>query len=137
LIVLFVCASNLNRSHRAAEVFGELAKKAGYKVTVESAGIKAFPNMEPSYLLGAYGVSQSTQITREMASKTDKLIVLDQLVEANLIKLFEVPREKIINLEIPDIYSKLADNLTELYDPLEEKLEPLIQEICQNDFLTK
>lgn len=130
MIVLFVCHANLNRSPRAAEVFRKLADQKGFDVEIQSAGTDTSSD-NPEFLRTNYGVDRTTQLTKEMLEKADVVIALDPWVTFDIETWYKYP-EKIITLGIPDRFSLQSGNLDELYEILNQKLEPLAEELSRS-----
>jgi len=115
--VLFICRKGMNRSPTAEKVFKKLLSQLGYKVfdkdnivdfdvEVNSAGLQA--------------VKGGNQVTREMLKKCSEIYVFEPRQQEVLITEYGQPKEKIVCLNIPDIYSK--DNSEELEALLRSKL---------------
>ena len=128
--VLFVCHANLNRSPRAAEVFRKLADQRGLDVEVQSAGTNAWArDWDPEALRREYGVSSTTQLTRDMLKKTDIVVALDNFVEEEIRLCYKVTPKNMIILDVEDRYTLKYRNLDALYEILNQKLEPLVEKI--------
>ena len=114
--VLFVCYANINRSPTAERVFKEMLKERGYKIydkenshnydiKVLSAGIDAWTG--------------NNQMTQDLGDKVDEIFALDGSVKHALIKGFNQSEEKVVNLNIPDVYHRDDPSLVRV---LREKL---------------
>lgn len=128
-MILFICHENLNRSPRAAEVFRRLADQKGFDVEIQSAGINAPSYFSPKILSMAFGVNHVTKLTDEMLEKADVAVALDDWVQQKIETDYGVKPKRIVTLGIPDHYSLIQNNLSKLYKILDEKLEPLAEEI--------
>lgn len=130
MMVLFVCQANLNRSPRAAEVFRKLADQKGFDVEIQSAGTNAICEGDnPQVLNAAFGVDHVTQLTGEIVEKADVIVALDMWVKQDIKTRYPFITSEIVSLGISDRYSKRENNLDALYKILNEKLEPLAEEI--------
>ena len=132
MIVLFVCHANLNRSPRAAEVFRKFASQKSFDVEVQSAGTNApFDprDLDPDFLRANYGVESVTRLTDEMLEKADMVVALDGWVRWEIQTGYQVIPKRIITLGVEDRYSLRLGNLDELYRILNQKLEPLAEEL--------
>ena len=105
---LFVCRINENRSPTAEKVCNEIAKKHKLKIRASSAGLSPFSNQK---------------LTRKIADQADKIFVMDNHMEKTLENEYNQNSEKIVNLNIPDIYSK---NDPELEIILRRELYPYL-----------
>jgi len=129
MMVLFVCHANLNRSPRAAEVFRKLANQKGFSVDIQSAGTDAyFKDEDPQFLNEGFGVNHVTQLTNEMIEKANIVVALDDWVKQEIEAGYIKPK-RMIALSVPDRFSKRRNNFDELYVILNQKLEPLAEEI--------
>lgn len=130
MMILFVCRANLNRSPRAAEVFKRLASAVNLDIEVISAGTNTpdYSVEKPEVLERVWGVKETTQLTPDLLRRANKIIALDSFVIEEMVNLFGVESGSVINLEIPDHFSKSRGNLDGLYQLLEEKLTPLVRE---------
>ncbi len=107
--VMFVCLTNLNRSPRAEEEFRKLMRKHGieHRFMVHSSGVNAFKG------------SGGLQFDPERAETYNVLFAADFPTKKSLIEDFRQPKGKIINLGIPDRYSRDDPKLGRI---LEKKL---------------
>lgn len=128
LIILFVCKANLNRSPRAAEVFKKLCeRKLIENVKIISAGTRTFGEVEPGQFKRTYGIDSITQLTEDLIEKADKIFVLDDFIQSD-IQRFNPKSKEVINLRVPDNYSKPRGNIDELDILLNKKLRAYIDE---------
>ena len=102
--VMFVCSSNLNRSPRAEEEFRKLMREHGleHRFMVHSSGVNAFKE------------SGGLQFDPEMAERYHVIFAADFATKKSLLKDFHQPKGKIIDLGIPDIYSRDSPKLGEI-----------------------
>lgn len=105
---LFICAINQNRSRAAERVCNQLAKAENRDLQCESAGVHPLA---------------VRRVTKQMAEKADMLFVMEDYMKEILMTEFNQPAEKIICLDIPDIYY-VRD--PELEATLRQKLLPYI-----------
>lgn len=102
---LFICLANMERSPTGKRVFEELSKEKGIEVKVESAGL--MPDL-------------GRQVTKEIADNADVIFVMEPYMKIKLINTYSQNPEKIISLNIPDIYKR---HDPELVNWLKRKLE--------------
>lgn len=126
MMVLFVCHANLNRSPRAEEVFRRLANEAGLDIEVVSSGTHIEILWDAETLMRAWGLSKRTQLTPELLDSASKIFALDGRVLNDMVNMFGVERELVVDLGIPDGFSMGRGNISELDLILEEKLRPFI-----------
>jgi len=86
---LFICAVNQNRSRAAERICRWLAKEKGKDIECESAGVHPLA---------------VRRVTKKMAEKADIIFVMEDYMKETLQTEFHQPAEKIICLDIPDIY---------------------------------
>ena len=89
LTYLFLCRVGLNRSPTAAAVCQRMAIEAGRNVHAVSAGI------DPDSV---------NPLTHKLANDADLIFVMESYMQDELFHNFHQPIEKIIVLDIPDIY---------------------------------
>jgi predicted protein tyrosine phosphatase len=120
--ILFVCKANRNRSIAGERLFRYMLKEKGYHVfdpydkktqkdydiRVSSAGIDPFTD-------------EGRKLEFEMADKADLIFTFEEGLEYALIHAFLQPKEKIVNLDIPDDY-RISN------DSEEYKLRKLLRE---------
>jgi predicted protein tyrosine phosphatase len=105
---LFICAVNQNRSRAAERICGQLAQSKNRNIECESAGVHPLA---------------IRRVTKKMADKADIIFIMEDYMKENLETEFNQPAEKIICLDIPDIYD-VRD--PELEATLRQKLIPYI-----------
>jgi predicted protein tyrosine phosphatase len=105
---LFICAINQNRSRSALQVCNQLARATNRDIECESAGVHPMA---------------VRRVTKEMAERADMIFVMEDYMKQILVTEFHQPAEKIICLDIPDIYY-VHD--PELKAALRQKLLPYI-----------
>ena len=105
---LFICAINQNRSRAAERVCNQLARAQNRDIECESAGIHPMA---------------VRRVTKEMAKKANMIFVMEDYMKEILVTEFHQPAEKIICLDIPDIYY-VRD--PELEATLRQKLLPYV-----------
>ena len=120
--VLFVCHGNRNRSPTGEKIFKNMLKQRGY-IPYEMETIETHEVYVSSAGTCADESDQANQVDRELADNQDIIFALDSYIEKVLTKSYNQPRRKIINLEIPDIYSR---NNPILIKKLEKLLTPYI-----------
>jgi predicted protein tyrosine phosphatase len=86
---LFICAVNRNRSKAAEQVCNQLARAKGRDVQCESAG------------LSPHAVRR---VTKPMADRADMIFVMEPHMKTALEADFGQPAEKVVCLNIPDMY---------------------------------
>jgi predicted protein tyrosine phosphatase len=105
---LFICAVNQNRSRAAELVCSQLAQAENRDIRCESAGIHPLA---------------IRRVTKKMADKADIIFVMEDYMKEILEKEFHQPAEKIICLDIPDVYYVRDPELEAI---LRQKLLPYI-----------
>ena len=111
--VLFVCTANIQRSKTAESVFKQLIKGVS-KIRISSAGTDA--------MIDAGGV----QLTKEMIESADRIFVMEDFHEKYIVDLVLDSQDKIVNLDVPDVYYR---DDPYLILQLREKLEPYAREL--------
>ena len=106
---LFLCGHGAKRSPTAARIGQKIADRQDKNVDISFGGI--------------HYASQDIEIMRSYWASFDVIFALDRYVESKLVTYYEVPRDKIVNLDISDNYER--DDL-EMVETLEEKLKGLI-----------
>jgi predicted protein tyrosine phosphatase len=120
--VLFVCFANIKLSPTAEQEFGSMLKEAGYSVRgcectkgydvdVKSAGIDADIDRR--------------QMTKPLGDWATEIYAMDGMVYNSLVRRFNQPDHKVMNLEIPDIYGAFEPDLRK---ELRRRLEPYVHE---------
>ena len=105
---LFICRHNISRSRAAADVCSDIATQKGLSIEAFSAGLLA---------------NSKHPLTKDLVYKADKIFVMESYMKATLEQNYGQVTEKIINLNIPDIYPKGDPELTKV---LWYKLKPLL-----------
>ena len=105
---LFICAANQNRSRAAERICSQLTQAKNRNIKCESAGV---------HLLAI------RRVTKKMADRADIIFVMEDYMKEALETEFNQPAEKIICLDIPDIYDVRDPELEAI---LREKLMPYI-----------
>ncbi len=117
---LFVCYRNRNRSPKAAEVFQNMLVEAGYKVW--DVNVLNGADFEVCSA-GTYADEDGNPMREELGERMDVIFAMSTDILEDLVTHFHVPHEKVINLEIPDIYDHRTSKLTAI---LKQKLEKYI-----------
>lgn len=104
LNLLFVCYANENRSPTAEAVCKRIAAEKGLDIAVSSAGMYR---------------GSVRFLTREMADKADRIFVMEYEMKARLEKEYGQSPDKVICLDIPDVYNREDPWLVRI---LEDKL---------------
>jgi len=113
--ILFVCKANRNRSVAGERLFRGMLKEKGYyvfdsqdkktqrdyDVRVSSAGMNPFTN-------------EGKKLEFSMADEANLIFTFEEGLEYALIHYFFQPREKVVNLDIPDHYD--IDNDSDEYN---------------------
>jgi predicted protein tyrosine phosphatase len=86
---LFVCSANRNRSRAAEQVCTQLARAKGRDIQCESAGIHPLA---------------VRRVTRQMADRAGMIFVMEPYMKTIIERDFGQPGQKIVCLDIPDIY---------------------------------
>jgi predicted protein tyrosine phosphatase len=102
--ILFICYGNLNRSPTAANVARKLAEDNKLHIDVASAGIAVYAE---------------NALTKYIADQADIIFVMEDYMKDLLQGYYSQRPEKIIVLNIPDIYTR---NDPELVQILEKQL---------------
>ena len=114
--VLFICRANMNRSPTGERVFKKLLSQLGYKVFGED-GVVDFDVEVNS--AGLEAVEEGNQVNQEMLKRYSEKYVFESWHQETLITEYGQPKEKIVCLNIPDIY---PENDPELEALLRSKL---------------
>jgi predicted protein tyrosine phosphatase len=99
--ILFVCYGNLNRSPTAADVCRKIVQEKNLQINVASAGIAVY---------------SETPITKFIADDADIIFVMEDYMKKLLEDYYGQPHEKVICLDIPDIYARNAPELVALLE---------------------
>ena len=99
--ILFVCRANVSRSVTAETVFSQLAEVSKLELEVKSAGINA--------------ADSGTQISKELTDSCDKIYVMEEYMKDFLIHNYKTNPNKIINLNIEDIYQPFDEELVRFF----------------------
>lgn len=117
LDILFVCFGNMHRSPTAERIFKEILEKRGYKVAGNGQII------DYDVCVSSAGVSveddDGNQFDRESGNRADFIFALDEMIEEIILSCYDMPRNKVANLSIPDTYTR---NQPELCARLEADL---------------
>ena len=105
---LFVCSGGVDRSPAALSIADELAKKAGI--------VDYYSNC-----FGIHSLDDQSTLNRDEVISYDRIFVMDDLVQASIVRKYSPPKEKIINLGVEDT---LSDDRPALIKELREKLSP-------------
>jgi predicted protein tyrosine phosphatase len=89
--ILFICYGNLNRSPTAAEVCTRIAEQYNLNIEAVSAGIAVY---------------SENPITKYLADAADVIFVMEDYMKKLLEEYYGQKPDKIIVLNIPDIYPK-------------------------------
>ncbi len=123
--VLFVCYANQHRSPTAERVFKEMAIKLGYGVEDYSFGKR--PKYDFKVSSAGVDIGEGRNWGKEsnkLEEQFDLIFALDKGVATTLVEKCDVPQNRIINLNILDIYKKDDPELIEI---LKQKLEPYLK----------
>lgn len=118
---IFICDCGVNRSPTGARVFREMALERGERIKTDfmGFGIPESPNGE--------------RVVGEILQATKKVFVMDSKRKDEVISKYEVPKERVVNLDIPDDYSITGiagpQMRRMLEDTLRTKLAPYVDEI--------
>jgi len=99
--ILFLCYGNLNRSPTAANVAKRLADAKGLDINVASAGIAIYAE---------------NPISKFIADEADVIFVMEDYMKKLLEEYYGQRPEKIIVLNIPDIYPRNDPELVEILE---------------------
>lgn len=105
---LFICRANYSRSKSAERICKEIARENKLEITSESAGVS---------------LSAARRVTREIASRADKIFVMEDYMKEMLTGMYQQSPKKITVLHIDDIYGVNDPDLEEI---LREKLIKLL-----------
>jgi len=99
---LFVCYANRNRSPRGQKIFQEMLVEAGYKVW----NVNALTDADYEVCsAGTNADENGNDMNEELGQRMDVVFALDPSILETLVNDFRVPKRKIINLDVPDIYT--------------------------------
>ena len=119
---LFVCRANWQRSPTAERVFQEMLVEAGYKVW----GVNSF--IDSDYEVCSTGINSSdndssAEMSSELGERMNVIFTMEEQILEELVRSYNVPREKMVNLDIPDNYER---NESALVNILRDKLRPYV-----------
>jgi predicted protein tyrosine phosphatase len=100
---LFICQYNRNRSPFAAAWFEKYCTEQGIDAAITSAGMQV---SHPT----------SVQLNREMVASADRIIVMEEYMKDDIVRKYGALDDKIVSLEIPDIFSKVRSESSRFYD---------------------
>ncbi|MBN1676319.1 MAG: hypothetical protein JXR37_35070 [Kiritimatiellae bacterium] len=120
--VLFVCSANVNRSPTAARVFKAMLTEAGYRVYEPLEHGAAFDVEVRS--AGVYAADSGEQMDKDLGDGMDEIFAMDESVVEDLIERYGQPRDKIVDLDIEDVYPAGDPELVAL---LRERLAPYVR----------
>jgi len=106
---LFVCRHNIMRSPYAAKWLKDYCKEHGIDAKVRSAGLYATHPF-------------TTQLTKKDVEWADTIFAMEEYIEQTIVDAYAPePNKKIINLDIPDIFTHvIIDSQT----PYDDNAEP-------------
>ncbi len=99
--ILFVCYGNINRSPTAADVCKRMAEQRNLPINVASAGIAVYAEYP---------------LTKYVADDADVIFVMEEYMKKFLVDFYTQRPEKIISLDIPDIYARNDPELVQLLE---------------------
>lgn len=99
--ILFVCYGNLNRSPTAADVCRKMADEQNLEIDASSAGIAVYAE---------------NPMSKDLADSADIIFVMEDYMKALLEEYYGQNSEKIIVLNIPDMYARNAPELVEILE---------------------
>ncbi|MBA4386662.1 MAG: hypothetical protein C0404_01705 [Verrucomicrobia bacterium] len=105
---LFVCSFGKQRSPTAAEIATQMAKERGMPLVADYVGLK-----QPTH-------SGDITVLKDRLNAFDRYFVMDHWMKVQLSEKYEIPEEKIVFLDIPDMFQK---NDPVLMAVLREKLD--------------
>ena len=119
---IFVCKNGFDRSVVGARVFLEMARERGIEVTTSSGG------------LGIEESQTGEDICGEILRNAKIVFVMNSELEMKVIGTYYVPRENVVNLEVPDnfdIHYKIngLENEGKLEEIFRESLRPYVEAI--------
>jgi predicted protein tyrosine phosphatase len=97
--ILFICYGNINRSPTATDVCKRMAEQKNTAIDVASAGIANYSD---------------NLLTKELADEADIIVVMEEYMKKLLEEYYGQKAEKILCLDIPDIYPRNDPELMEL-----------------------
>jgi predicted protein tyrosine phosphatase len=89
--ILFLCYGNLNRSPTATDICRKIAKQKNLEINAVSAGIAGYAE---------------NPLTKDAADQADMIFVMEDYMQTLLQEHYGQKPEKIICLNIPDIYPR-------------------------------
>ena len=122
---LFVCMGNVDRSVAGESIFRELFGARGFDVGKlnERKGHDFYVGSAGLIVSNANVMNGSVQLTNEMARKVGTVFSIDALVTKGLVKSYNVPGRKIVQLDIEDGRSLLIEEEAQsLYGEFRRKL---------------
>ena len=120
--VLFVCFGNIDRSPTAMDVFKDMLVESGYVMWPGGADAQY-----DAWVLsaGVHAEHYRTQVDEELCYWATEIFALDDPVERCLLTRYKQPRNKVVNLQIPNMYRR---NDTGLISILKQKLAPYVDD---------
>lgn len=121
--VIFVCHAGRNRSPTAERVFKDMAEDAGHSVF----GAGNVTNYDLAVLsAGVDADDDARQFESELVRPQDLVFALDPYIQGVLTNRYNIPQERIVTLDIKDVY---VTNAPALEDILKEKLQPYLESL--------
>jgi predicted protein tyrosine phosphatase len=124
---LFVCGQNQVRSPAAASYFSYLLlnqnpssiiEKDNKKVKLRDDSLIIYEdnNKTIDYVVKSAGMFNCSNIfTKELANNSDVIFAMDEEIYNEIIKKYEINPQKLVNLDILDVYSMFWGKLSDLF----------------------
>ena len=117
---VFVCHANRQRSPTGQRVFEDMLLEKGYNVWNRNALFDADYEVISA---GTYADENANEMREELGQQAEIVFAMSSPILEDLVTNFNVPRQKIVNLDIPDVYERDSPDLVEI---LREKLQQYI-----------
>ena len=125
--VLFVCVHNAGRSQMAA---GLLAKHAGSRVVVRSAGSAPVDRINPAVVEAMHEVGVDLSLEYPKALTTDAILAADVVITMGCGDACPVfPGKRYLDWELPDPSGLSVEEVRPIRDEIDRRVRALMQEL--------
>ena len=125
--VLFVCIHNAGRSQMAA---GLLAKHAGSRVVVRSAGSAPVDRINPAVVEAMHEVGVDLSLEYPKALTTDAILAADVVITMGCGDACPVfPGKRYLDWELPDPSGLSVEEVRPIRDEIDRRVRALMQEL--------
>jgi arsenate reductase (thioredoxin) len=125
--VLFVCVHNAGRSQMAA---GLLAKHAGSRVVVRSAGSAPVDRINPAVVEAMHEVGVDLSLEYPKALTTDAILAADVVITMGCGDACPVfPGKRYLDWELPDPSGLSVEEVRPIRDEIDRRVRALLEEL--------